>query len=250
MPGEITFLAALLVGFLGSSHCLGMCGGIAGTLAVSTECSSGVDRVVYPLICNLGRITSYVMAGSAVGFLGHMGLGLLPPELAKGIALWVSALFLIALGLYLGGWWAFLPWLESQGNKLWRLIEPLGRHLLPISNKPQAFAFGLVWGWLPCGLVYSVLAWAATTADPARGALLMLGFGLGTLPTVFVMGLTGQTLQRLRRDSLFRQIAGVSMIVFAVAMLGMVTLGKGSHAHHHAPTEQPGAHDAMSPPPG
>lgn len=235
MPGEITFLAALLVGFLGSSHCLGMCGGIAGTLAVSTDRSagtSGLERVVYLLIYNLGRITSYVMAGFAVGFLGHMGFGLLPPGLAHSVAMWMSALFLIALGLYLGGWWSFLPWLEVQGNRLWRLIEPLGRHMLPVTNKSQAFTFGLIWGWLPCGLVYSVLAWAATTADPARGALVMFGFGLGTLPTVFVMGLTGQTLQRLRRNSLFRQAAGISLIVFAVVMLGMVAFDGGGHSQH------------------
>ena len=242
MPGEISFLAALLVGFLGSSHCLGMCGGIAGTLAVSTDRSAaaaGVQRIVYLLIYNLGRISSYTMAGFAVGFLGHVGFGLLPPDLTHGIAMWVTALFLVALGLYLGGWWSFLPWLEIQGNRLWRLIEPLGRHLLPVTNKPQAFTFGLIWGWLPCGLVYSVLAWAATTADPIRGALVMLGFGLGTLPTVFVMGLTGQTLQRLRQNSLFRQVAGVSLIVFAVAMLGMAASDKNGHAHHqHAQPDQ------------
>jgi len=239
MPGEITFLAALLVGFLGSSHCLGMCGGIAGTLAVSTDptgSSISVDRIAYLIIYNLGRICSYVLAGFTVAALGHLGFGLLPPAVAHALAMGVSALFLLALGLYLGGWWSFLPWLETRGNKLWRMIEPLGRHLLPVKTKSRAFAFGLIWGWLPCGLVYSALAWAASTADPAQGGLLMLGFGLGTLPTVFCMGLTGQTLQRLRRHSLFRQAAGVSLILFAAVMLVMVALDKGEHSHARNPT--------------
>lgn len=235
MPGEITFLAALLVGFLGSSHCLGMCGGIAGTLAVSTrgsDAAASVARTVYLLVYNLGRITSYVMAGVIVATIGHMGFGLLPPTTAHATAMVVSAVFLVTLGFYLAGWWSFLPWLEARGNKLWRLIEPLGRHLLPVRSKPQAFAFGLIWGWLPCGLVYSVLAWAAATASPPQGALLMLGFGLGTLPTVFVMGLTGQTLQRLRRNSLFRQTAGISMIIFALVMLSMTVFNKVEYSHH------------------
>ena len=76
-----------------------------------------------------------------------------------------------------------------------------------------------------------------------RAALVMFGFGLGTLPTVFVMGLTGQMLQRLRQNSLFRRAAGVSLIVFAVVMLAMVALDQSDHAHHQHP--QPGHADPV-----
>jgi len=234
VPGEITFLAALVVGFLGSTHCLGMCGGIAGSLGAATERAREphfLGRLSFLLAYNLGRISSYVAAGTITASIGHLGFGLLPSPLAHGLALGVTAVFLITLGLYLAGWWSFLPGLERLGGKLWRRIEPLGRRLMPVKTKLRAFAFGLVWGWLPCGLVYSVLAWAAATGDSIQGALLMLGFGLGTLPTVLCMGLTAQTLLRLRRHTGFRQVAGVSLILFAAVMVTLYTLEQ--NAQHH-----------------
>ncbi len=229
MQGEITFLAALVVGFLGSTHCLGMCGGIAGTLATATDRAqslSFLNRFSFLLAYNLGRITSYVGAGFIAAGIGHLGFGLLPPPLAHGLALAISVVFVLALGFYLAGWASFLPRFELLGGKLWRNIEPLGRRLMPVKSRPRAFAFGLVWGWLPCGLVYSVLVWAAATASPAQGALLMLGFGLGTLPAVLCMGLSGQALQRLRRHSGFRRAAGASLILFAAVLVTLYTLNK------------------------
>lgn len=240
MRGEITFLAALIVGFLGSTHCLGMCSGIAGTLATATDRGHGLpllNRVSYLLAYNLGRISSYVLAGFIAAGFGHLGFGLLPPPLAHAIALAISVVFLVALGFYLTGWVSFLPRLELLGGKLWRLIEPWGRRLLPVKSRFRAFTFGLVWGWLPCGLVYSVLVWAAATANPVQGALLMFGFGLGTLPTVLCMGLTGQTLQRLRRHTGFRQAAGALLILFAAVLVTLYALNKGSTPHHHNPPQ-------------
>jgi sulfite exporter TauE/SafE len=235
MQGEITFLAALVVGFLGSTHCLGMCGGIAGTLATATDRAatlSVLNRISYLLAYNLGRITSYVVAGLIAAGIGHLGFGLLPSPLARGLALSISVVFLLALGFYVAGWASFLPRFELLGGKLWRNIEPLGRRLMPVKSRPRAFAFGLVWGWLPCGLVYSVLVWAAATASPVQGALLMLGFGLGTLPTVLCMGLTGQALQRLRRHTWFRRAAGASLILFAAVLVTLYALDNGSRPRH------------------
>ncbi|MDJ0956011.1 MAG: sulfite exporter TauE/SafE family protein [Arenicellales bacterium] len=222
MPSELTFLAALLVGFLGSTHCIGMCSGIAGTVGASTATNpSFLDRSSYLLLYNIGRISSYVIAGCAAGAVGQIGLGVFPETVAHSIALVISVVFLIALGSYLAGWWSFLPKLELVGTRLWRIVEPWGRKLLPVRNRFQAFLFGCVWGWLPCGLVYSVLAWAVAVGSVKQGALLMLGFGLGTLPTVLCLGMAGQTLLRLRSKALVRQAAGISLVLFAAVMFTM-----------------------------
>ena len=99
-----------------------------------------------------------------------------------------AAAFMIALGLYLADWWRGLALLEKLGMKLWRHIQPLAQRLFPIDNPPQAFLLGLLWGWLPCGLVYSVVAWSLTAGSALDGAKLMLGFGLGTLPALLIAG--------------------------------------------------------------
>ena len=234
MPSELTFLAALLAGFLGSTHCIGMCSGIAGTIGISTAASpSFLNRASYLLLYNFGRIFSYVIAGLLAGAIGNIGLGAFPETVAHNIAFGISIVFLIALGTYLAGWWSFLPKLELVGSKLWRIIEPLGRKLLPVRNPYQAFMFGIVWGWLPCGLVYSVLAWAVATGNAKQGALLMLGLGLGTLPTVLCLGMAGQTLLRLRRHALVRQAAGISLVLFATVMFALYQFNQHAYSVQH-----------------
>lgn len=247
IPSEITFVAALLVGFLGSTHCIGMCGGIAGSLAAASasgESQPCFNRATYLLSYNAGRVCSYTIAGILAASLGHIGLGFLSAPVAHAFVMTVSIVFLLALGAYLAGWWSFLPRLELLGARLWRAIEPVGRSLLPVTNRRSAFLFGVVWGWLPCGLVYSALAWSMATADPIQGALLMSGFGLGTLPTVIFLGAAGQTLQRLRRHAGFRQAAGVSLIVFAAGMFALYKSNEPAHVHHH---DQPATETGMSP---
>lgn len=225
-----------MVGFLGSTHCLGMCSGIAGTVGASTAgtTSSVLGRGGYLLLYNLGRISSYTMAGFIAAGLGQIGLGLLPDAVAHGVAAVISVTFLLALGSYLAGWWSFLPGLERIGGRLWRIVEPWGRSLLPIRHWWQAILFGIVWGWLPCGLVYSALVWAIAVGEPRQGALLMLGFGLGTLPTVLVMGLAGQGLQRLRANPMIRRGAGVALLLFAAFMIVLYTSNGHRNGHDHS----------------
>ncbi len=239
-PVEVTFLSALLIGFVGSSHCIGMCGGVVGMLTVS---EAGEDDLRGPgaslarvIAYNVGRISSYVAAGLLIGGLGGGVFDLLPQATARGLGALLSALFLIALGLYLGGWWPLLAILERQGARLWRVIEPLGRRLLPVRSLPQALMLGLVWGWLPCGLVYSALAWSLASSSAEQGALLMLGFGLGTLPVLVLLGTLGSAVKRFSQLRLVRQSAGAVLIV--VGMFGLVTLltGQSQHPYRHADT--------------
>ncbi len=216
MPAELSFGAAIIVGLLGSSHCIGMCGGIVSALGmgVSERVSKRPRSLfVYHLGYNGGRIVSYVLVGLLAGSLGAglMQLGVSP--LAG--KLFASA-FMIALGLYLANWWRGLALLERLGQRLWRHIQPLGQRLFPIENPAQAFLLGLLWGWLPCGLVYAVVAWALTTGDSYQAALLMLGFGIGTLPALLLAGNAFHFFRDWVRSPLIRTSAGVLIIGFGI----------------------------------
>ena len=241
----MTLTSAFLVGLLGSTHCLGMCGGIVGALTFGLHDDirrSPVRLFPYLAAYNLGRIASYAAAGAVVGLLSAQILRIAPPEQARLAAKIITGGFMAALGLYLAGWWPGLAALERLGGKLWVRIEPLGRRFLPVNHPVKALALGLVWGWLPCGLVYSALAWSLATGDPARGALLMLAFGLGTLPMLFAMGATARWLGQVTRRPWVRRGAGVLILLFGLYTLfapGAHSGHGGGHASHDQSARQP-----------
>jgi len=238
---ELHFVTALTIGFLGSTHCVGMCGGIVGALNAQQPDAKRQKRgahLAHHLAYNAGRITSYVAAGAMAGLIGAQA-GKLSLDHLVPVGTLVASLFLIALGLYLGGWWRAISSLENAGQYLWKWIRPLGQRFLPVRGRRHAFGLGLVWGWLPCGLVYSALALALISASPADGAWLMFGFGLGTLPMLLVMGKAAEQLSTIARRPVIRQAAGVLIILFG-AYTGYTAID--GHGHHH-----PTAHHAASP---
>jgi len=220
MTGSL--LTALLVGLLGGVHCVGMCGGIVATLTAGLprEQRQRLSRQLpFQLAYNAGRIASYTFAGAVMGALGAVALQLVPLHLAQRLLYLIAAGFMLALGLYLGGWWQGMTRIERLGERLWRRIEPLGRRFLPVRHWWQALAVGLVWGWLPCGLVYSVLIWSAGSGGPLQGALLMLVFGLGTLPNLLGLGLLAGAAARLSEQRWLRQLAGAIVMAFGLYAL-------------------------------
>ena len=234
MGTELTFGAALLVGLLGSTHCIGMCGGIVGALTLGLDDplrKSSLRLQSFLLAYNSGRILSYTLAGALAGLLGGQ-LARLDWDINFPVGGVIGGLFMIALGFYLTGWWRVLVVLEKLGAHLWRRIEPFGRRLLPVNSLLQAFALGMLWGWLPCGLVYAALAWSLTTADVGQGALLMFGFGLGTLPMLLLMGSAAEQLNKFVRSPRARQIAGLIIIGLGMYVL-LSALQGGAHMHQH-----------------
>jgi hypothetical protein len=140
---------------------------------------------------------------------------------------------MVAIGLYLAGWLPQLAVVEKIGVPVWKKLEPLGRRLLPVASLPKALAYGLIWGWLPCGLVYFVLVWALTSGNAVQGALTMLAFGLGTLPTLLATGFMTSWLTRFARSTTARQAVGLLIIAMAI---GSLFIPMGDHAHgqlHH-----------------
>lgn len=210
MP-ESSYLALFLVGLLGGTHCIGMCGGIVGALSLGAAA-----RVSLQLAYNAGRILSYVVAGAVAGALGGASLAL-ADQLPARLALYVLAnLMLVALGLYLLGVTRALAFSERFGFRLWRRLQPLSRRYLPARRVAQAFPLGLLWGWLPCGLVYSALVSALASGSAADGAALMLAFGLGTLPNLLLAGLLAVRLKAYAARPAVRWSAGLLVLGFGL----------------------------------
>lgn len=211
------FLALFIVGLLGAGHCAGMCGGIVG--ALSLQGPQGAASIPVHLAYNLGRIASYAAAGLAAGALGQLAGSVLP--LQRGLYLFAS-LMLVAMGIYLLGLTQSLAWLEKGGQALWRRIQPLTARFLPVRGVAQALPLGLLWGWLPCGLVYSALTTALASGSAGQGALLMLAFGLGTLPNLLLAGLLLVRFRRFAQARMTRIASG--LLVLGYGLYGLYNI--------------------------
>ena len=217
------FTGAFATGLLGSAHCLGMCGGLVGALSLRSEGSGGAG---FHLFYHLGRISTYVLLGYLVGWLG-LAVGYTGGFRGVGWYVLLGAdLFVILLGLGSAG--AFRRWnvmrLEFAGPI--RALTTGVQRLRVLPPTLGALPLGLVMGLNPCGFLYAVLLNAALTAEPAAGALVMLGFGLGTAPALFVFGWASRTLGASARGWMLRA-AGLG-----VAFLGAFNLLR----HLAAPT--------------
>jgi len=214
----LTVGAALLLGLAASGHCLVMCGGVTAALGMATaKRANGRPRIGLLLGYQLGRIASYTLAGFLFAGLAGGAIALLDVDsvrralrIASACAVFVGAL--VAFGV-----------LRDPGNRigqpLWAKLAPLGRRLLPVASLPRAFAFGMVWGWMPCGFVYTVLLIATLSLDPLRGAATMAAFGFGTLPALLLGALGAQRLARLGNQRTARRIAGGVLLASAALTL-------------------------------
>lgn len=231
MEPLITSGSAFLIGLLGGVHCLGMCGGIVNALSIGGgEKTSGRPQIL--LLYNLGRIGSYTLAGAMVGGLGLLlqgPVGILGQELRI-----LAGLMMVAMGLYLGGWWRGLAHLERLGNFLvWRRLQPFASRLLPAGRPGPALLLGMLWGWLPCGLVYSTLTLAGALADWRQSAAVMAAFGLGTLPIMLFTGVFAAKVRGWMRRLAVRSGAAILVIIFGFWTLLPPVLHLLGQATHH-----------------
>ncbi|WP_339897591.1 sulfite exporter TauE/SafE family protein [uncultured Gilvimarinus sp.] len=247
---DLTALAAgLLLGFFSSTHCLGMCGGIMGALTMAVEAPSKLRSGAIVVCYNLGRLTSYTLMGAVAGALGETVYALGAATVLRVIA----ALLLLAMALYLAGWWRGLLKLEALGRYLWRYLQPIGRALLPVRGPVPALGLGFIWGWLPCGLVYSALGYAMTQPAASGGALFMLAFGAGTLPAVLLAAFATGRVRRWAQQRSLRLAGALLLLVFAGwTLYGAVGPGHANHQHsdHHQHSNHshlPGADSSQQP---
>jgi sulfite exporter TauE/SafE len=235
MENPITYTSAFLLGLFSTIHCVGMCGGIIGALSLSLPAEIRRDRpqmLMFVTTYNIGRIFSYSLAGLVAGAIGTGVLASVGFDQGHTILRALGIAMMIAIGLYLAGWVPQLAVIEKMGVPVWKKLEPIGRRLLPVASLPKALAYGVIWGWLPCGLVYFVLVWALTAGNAVQGALTMLAFGLGTLPTLLTTGFMTSWLTRFARSSKARQIVGLIIIAMAIGSL-FLPLGEQAPGHHH-----------------
>ncbi|MFA7269443.1 MAG: sulfite exporter TauE/SafE family protein [Sterolibacterium sp.] len=223
MP-DTGYISVFLIGLLGGTHCIAMCGGIVGAITVHLP----GQKMAWPLhlAYNIGRIFSYALAGAAMGSIGSLGL-LLNEVLPVQLGLYIAAnLMLVALGLYLTGLTQALAFFERIGQRLWAGIQPFTRRFLPARSVSQALPLGILWGWLPCGMVYSVLTAALLSGSALRGAALMLAFGLGTLPNLLFAGLMLKRLRVIIQAKAVRLVSGLLVMGFGIfGLTNATTLG-------------------------
>jgi hypothetical protein len=218
MTGTLTIGAAFLLGLAASGHCLAMCGGMTTALGLATACdANGRSRLTLLLGCQIGRIASYALAGLL--FAGSLGgaIALLDIESVRRVLRALAALALLFAALVAFGY------LGNSGSRfgyvVWRRLAPLGRRLLPINSLPRAVAFGTLWGWMPCGFVYSVLLIATLQHSAVQGAMTMAAFGLGTLPALFLTALASRRAVALIATRSARRVAGSVLVLSAIATL-------------------------------
>jgi hypothetical protein len=214
-----SYLVALIMGLFSALHCLGMCGSIIGTLTLSLRREirdNKAQLLPFVLFYNFGRISSYTLAGYVAGLVHNVLMLPLGEGQGHRILQIVSALIMAGAGLHIAGWFPRFAYIEKGGGLIWAKLEPFGRRLIPVQTLPQAYIFGMIWGWLPCGLVYAAVTLATTAGNEVRGALTMLAFGIGTLPAVVSVGLMTSLLVRLSSMKKFRQFAGISLIILAL----------------------------------
>ncbi|MCD6732530.1 MAG: sulfite exporter TauE/SafE family protein [Burkholderiaceae bacterium] len=228
---NLSLMSAFLLGLFGGVHCASMCGGIVALLgarhrmmplrlqpggaAVAALRSGTLLQFAY----NLGRVGSYSAAGALAGAVGSaawMAERVLPVQQASFVA---ANLVLIVLGLALTGGFRRLRVLERFGAGAWKRVAPIASRLLGATSVPGAFAAGVAWGWVPCGMVYGVLAAALVSGSAAQGALLLLAFGIGTLPNLLALGLAAQRISRWFALPSARLAAGSLIVAFGVAGL-------------------------------
>jgi uncharacterized protein len=236
MSAGLSLGAAFLLGLVASGHCLLMCGGITGALAsVTRPDSRGCPRLDLLLGYQVGRICSYMLAGLSLAGIGAALVQFVDQDHVRLALRWLSAALFALLGLHLlvrGRGFDL-----GLGRQLWGRLAPLGRRFIPVQRLSQALAFGAVWGWMPCGLVYSVLFIAWASMDPLRSALIMAMFGLGTLPAVLggAYG-AGRSIAFLGRSGMRSSVA-VVLLLFAALTAGgpWLVAHSGMHSTHWLP---------------
>ncbi|WP_394131695.1 sulfite exporter TauE/SafE family protein [Shewanella maritima] len=216
---EISVTGAFIVGLMGAAHCFGMCGGLIGAFSANIPNLPGnrlANQLRFLLSYNLGRIVSYTVAGALIGggaaALNHLFVldnYLLYLRFFAGI-------MMIFTGLYIANLWMIIVHIEKLGNKLWQVLKPVANKLAPIKTSTQAIVAGMIWGWLPCGLVYSMLTWSVASGSALNGGAIMLAFGMGTLPALLSAGLAAKKLSEFVHKRTVRIISGLLIIAFGL----------------------------------
>ena len=221
MP-TVTLFTLFLLGFFGGTHCIAMCGGLSTAFAL--QLPPHIKRHWLIILLNLGRLTSYTLIGTLMGALSQLGSTLAHTHTLQLILATLANLLLLFTGLYLANILAWAAKIEHIGRLIWQRLNPLLNKLLPIQSLPACFGAGMLWGWLPCGLVYNASLYALGSSSALWGGLYLLAFGLGTLPNLIAAGLFATQLRTLLQKKWLRLGAGLLVSIWAMVQLARVAM--------------------------
>jgi sulfite exporter TauE/SafE len=259
MFSDAMLLAVFFTGLLGGVHCAGMCGGIVGALSMLGQRAQSVAdmrpvtfpitwvnnqqipsivapiipvrnvdslwvRALTPLYYNIGRISMYTVLGILAGSAGSLSFFFEQALPIQQFAYLISSMLLIMIGAYLVGVRWVVTALETLGQPFWRRIKPIATARLRQTGPLNLILTGALWGLVPCGMLYGVLSMALFSGSGIRGGLLMLAFGLGTLPNLMMLGVAGDAMKRLTGRRWVRQLAGAIIVGFGVLGLFRINL--------------------------
>jgi sulfite exporter TauE/SafE len=219
-PLFFQFLTGVTLGLPTSLHCVAMCGGIMGALGLSAPASARGTTGAYALhagAINMGRITTYALAGSLAGLGGLGAVSALEQSTGYFLLRVLAGMTLMFVGFSLLGIAGFSEGLNRIMAPMARPLNWIGSRLNRVNGLHGAVLKGAIWGLLPCGLVYSALVYAALSGGPYRGAAVMAGFGLATVPALIAAAFGVNFLTRVRERLWFSRLAGLIIIGFAVA---------------------------------
>lgn len=232
MPWWVEILPALGIGLLGATHCLSMCGGV-NALMLGNADQTPAARSRYVFAFNLGRIGSYAVAGLSLGSVSFALQALHPNVMA--VTQILAGSLLLTMALFIGRWWLGLSHLERLFSAIWQHIQPFAAQLLPVRSTFGALKVGALWGWMPCGMVYSTLSWAVLAENPLHSAMLMLGFGIGTLPAMLAAGFFAQAVLMLFKRGWIRNLSAVLLLLYGIWQVtnGILLLQADTTVLHH-----------------
>lgn len=240
-----TLTIVFLMGLLGGVHCLGMCGGVVALLtsALPESLRSNPKKTsLYHLNYNTGRVLSYILMGVLFGLAGELLSNMLKMSMLDYVLRIFSGLLMVLVGLYIANWYAGIQVLEKIGAKLWAKLQPISQRFLPVTSLKGAFLVGLLWGGIPCGLVYGALSFATLSGSAVQGGLIMLAFGLGTLPSLLLMAGFSSKLSEAIKKPLVRKFSGTLIIALGIWALWMPAKSlilDLQHSHHSIEVPQP-----------
>ncbi len=218
MPLDL-LVVALTLGLGSSVHCLGMCGGITAALANAAPARVRAHPwrlAVHLLGVHGGRVASYATAGAIAGALGAGAVAAIAQPDALTLLRYLAAGFLVAIGFTVAGWLPLTDRLGTLATPLWTRVQAAVGRLAPAG--PGSVLYGVVWGWLPCGMVYTTLFYAVIAASPWGGAAVMAVFGLGTVPALLALGLAAGRVRLAPRHAFWlRQGLGAAIVALALA---------------------------------
>ncbi|MCL2872157.1 MAG: sulfite exporter TauE/SafE family protein [Betaproteobacteria bacterium] len=212
-------IALFVIGLVGSGgHCVFMCSPIMAALSLNSS-----RRWLLTIAYNLGRIITYTVLGVLFGALGHwLAQRIGTVFQVQRVLTIIAILFMLLIAIHVSGLFTALAPLERLGGRLWQKLQPLTRRLLPVKHFPGALVLGGLWGFIPCGMVYSALVTSLSTGGALEGGAAMLAFGLGTLPAMTIVGIAAVGVSHWLKNIWVKRIAGIIIALLAFWMLSQL----------------------------